>query len=78
MKEKERPQIKKRKSVNCPMSKFTHTTDNGSFVEVTEWTNGEGWDITINEKNFSLHYDELDAINYLVNVLRYEDEEGDE
>lgn len=20
------------------------------FIEVTEWTNGEGWDITINDK----------------------------
>ena len=48
---------------------------NGSFVEVTEWTNGEGVDIfeDINgkEKHFSLHIDELEAIINCIAKLGY-------
>lgn len=61
-----------RKSVNAPMTKFSPMFKDSDFIEVTEWTNGEGWDININDKHISLHYDELDAINYLINVLKYE------
>ena len=44
------------------------------FIEVTEWVNGEGWDITINDRHFSLHIDELEAINYLTRALQFEKE----
>jgi hypothetical protein len=41
------------------------------FIEVTEWTNGEGFDITISDnKQISLHETELDVINLLVKKLR--------
>jgi hypothetical protein len=43
------------------------------YIEITEWTNGEGWDITINDtKHFSLTDGELDAINYLIKHLQFE------
>lgn len=44
---------------------------------MVEWTNGEGWDISISlsngcERFFSLHSSELEAINYLRYVLDYD------
>ena len=43
----------------------------GDFIEVTEWTNGEGWDISINDRLLHLTHGEFDAINYLTKVLEY-------
>lgn len=36
-----------RKSVNDNLCKYDHLAKEDDFIEVTEWTNGEGWDITI-------------------------------
>ncbi len=36
------------------------------FIEVTEWSNGEGWDIAINEKHFQLHFTEWDVLKKLI------------
>ena len=64
-----------KKSVSDNLSKYDYTqTDKNSFIEVTEWTNGEGYDITINDKSvISLTCGELDAINYLTQSLQYHD-----
>lgn len=64
-----------KKSVSDNLSKYDYTqTDKNSFIEVTEWTNGEGYDITINDKSvISLTCGELDAINYLAQSLQYHD-----
>lgn len=49
--------------------------DDKAFIEVTEWVNGEGIDISIERDNesklFSLTYGELDAINYLNQTMKY-------
>jgi hypothetical protein len=43
------------------------------FVEVTEWTNGEGWDIAISDnKMLSLHFTEFEAIKALIDALGVE------
>ena len=43
----------------------------GDFIEVTEWTNGEGYDITISDdKQISLTDMELDVINLVISKLR--------
>ena len=62
-----------RKSVSAPLKAFEPLSKDSSFVEVTEWTNGEGWDITIDDKHISLHYSELAAINYMTAHLLYGD-----
>ena len=64
-----------KKSVSDNLSKYDYTqTNKNSFIEVTEWTNGEGYDITINDKSvISLTCGELDAINYLTQSLQYHD-----
>lgn len=63
--------IDDRKSISDDLSKYKYSAKPDEFIEVTEWSNGEGWDITINDKQFSLHEDELKAINYLVKHLEY-------
>lgn len=62
-----------RKSVNDNLCKYDHLAKEDDFIEVTEWTNGEGWDITINDRVIPLTRGELDAIDYLSQVLEYED-----
>lgn len=64
--------IGSRKSIYDNLQKYDHLKNKPSFIEITEWTNGEGWDIAINEKAFNLTYEELEAINYLVKALDYE------
>ena len=64
----------KRKSVHDKLSKYDYFSnhDSDDFIEVTEWANGEGISITINMNTFELTFGQLDAINYLSQVLRYE------
>lgn len=44
-----------------------------AFIEITEWHNGEGWDIAINERMVSLTWGQLEAIKYLIKSLEYKD-----
>lgn len=64
--------INNKKSIYDDLQKYDCLKSKSSFIEITEWTNGEGWDITIDEKTFNLTYGELEAINYLVKALDYE------
>ena len=63
-----------RKSVNDKLSKYDYLSnhDSDDFIEVTEWANEEGITVTIKEKTYELTHGQLDAINYLSQVLRYE------
>ena len=66
-----------RKSVNDSLGKYDCLVnkDEHSFIEITEWVNGEGFDITIETKTrsklISLTIGELEAINYLTKSLEY-------
>ena len=51
--------------------KYDHLAKDSDFIEVTEWANGEGWDICLNDKLISLTYGQLEAIKYLVKTLDY-------
>lgn len=69
-----------RKSIYDKLSKYDYLESNKSaFIEVTEWTNGEGYDINFGLSNsaicntISLTEGQLEAINYLVKSLRYAD-----
>lgn len=64
-----------RKSVHDDLKKYDYLSKDSWYIEVTEWVNGEGIDVTIESdgtKLISLTYGELDAINHLQNALRYE------
>lgn len=63
-----------RKSVNDKLRKYDHLAKEDDFIEATEWANGEGWDITINDRVIPLTRGELDAIDYLTKSLDYDTE----
>ena len=63
--------INERKSVSDELKKYDHLAKDTDFIEVTEWTNGEGWDIWLNDRPMSLTYGQLEAINYLIKFLDY-------
>nr|DAL03064.1 MAG TPA: glycoside hydrolase family protein [Crassvirales sp.] len=65
-------EITQRKSVSDSLRKYDYLAKENSFIEVTEWTNGEGYDITIDEKMISLTDGQLDAIYYLVETLMFQ------
>lgn len=62
--------VKTRKSVSVDLHQFSSLfSKEGDFVEVTEWTNGEGFDICLSTSDtnpryqtLSLTRDELEAI----------------
>ena len=61
-------EINHRKSINTRLTNLYH--NDSDFIEVTEWTNGEGYDITISDKQqFSLHYTEWDILKKLIKKL---------
>ena len=61
-----------RKSVTDSLKKYDYLAKDSDFIEVTEWHNGEGWDISINDnKIISLTWGQLEAISYLVKSLDY-------
>lgn len=65
-------EITQRKSVSDSLRKYDYLAKENSFIEVTEWTNREGYDITIDEKMISLTDGQLDAIYYLVETLMFQ------
>ena len=68
--------IYNRKSITDKLNKYCTFAKENDFIEVTEWTNGEGIEITSHsngqDKSFSLTYGELDAINYLKMSLDFQ------
>lgn len=59
----------KRRAVFTDLRPYDHLAKEHDFIEVCEWHNGEGWDITISDKKlFSLTYGELTAINVLTSI----------
>lgn len=60
------------KSISDNLRKYDYLAEESDFIEVTEWTNGEGINVSFKDKVIHLSYGELDAINYLVKTLEYE------
>lgn len=67
-------EISKRKSISDSLSKYDYLSDKDDFIEITEWMNGEGWDICTNKHQISLTFGELEAIYYLTKSLEYNKE----
>lgn len=69
--EEDKVEFKQRKSLFVPLTDAWHKDHD--FVEVTEWTNGEGWDIAISDqKQIALHFTEFDVIKRLIKILEDE------
>jgi hypothetical protein len=62
-----------KKTVYDNLNKYCPLSKKDSYIEISEWNNGEGYDIDLNgEKRISITFGELDAINYLTKVLSFE------
>ncbi len=59
----------KLKAVSAQLTDFDFLAKEHDFIEVSEWHNGEGYNIVINDRIISLTYGELKAINTLVGLL---------
>jgi hypothetical protein len=57
-----------RQSVNAHLSDYCHMARAHDLAEVCEWTNGEGWDITLGNHTFQLTRGELTALTVLCNI----------
>lgn len=68
IKDSSKIEVRKRNSVFVPLEDAWHKEHD--FIEVTEWSNGEGWDITISEDKYvSLHFTEFAVIKELIALL---------
>ena len=66
-------EFNERTSVKDDLRKYDHLANKDSIIQVTQWTNGEGWDISIDDEPvISLTWGQLDAINYLTNTIQYQ------
>lgn len=65
-------EIKQRKTVFKELN--SNLYGEGSFLEVTEWTNGEGWDVTLEANSrcerIALSYDVVDELFEMILHLR--------
>ena len=63
-------EVSKRDSVFCELKNYCHLASKNAYMEVTEWSNGEGFDITLSntrgQERISLTYGEWDAIQAVV------------
>ena len=55
-----------RKTKMTQLKNYDHLAKEHDFIEVCEWYNGEGVDVTINEKHFTLTWGEFEALSALV------------
>ena len=62
----------KLKAISDDLRKYDYLAKEDDFIEVSEWSNGEGWNININDNTFQLTMGQLDAINYLTKTLDYD------
>ena len=65
-----------RKSAIVDLKKFNFSGNDGDYMEVTEWKNGNGYTVNIDAGNrnvlFDITCEEIDALNYLVNAVHYD------
>ena len=68
-----------RKAVMTNLDDYCHFAKKHDFMEVTQWENGEGWDITIESeqypRTFKLTDGEMRALMVLTNIAEAEGEE---
>lgn len=61
--------IERVRSITVNMKMFDLTSKDSDYITVTEWSNGEGWDISLNDKMISISRNELEAINFLTTAV---------
>lgn len=64
-------EISKRKTISDKLVNYDYLAKEHDFIQVTEWSNGEGFDVTINEQIYSFTEGQINAIFHLKNHLYY-------
>ena len=63
--------VSQRKAIFANLKPYCHFAQQDDYIEVTEWSNGEGYDVTIHNvdgiKNISLTFGEFQALTTLIN-----------
>ena len=62
----------KRKSILAKLKNFCHLANDGAYIEITEWKNGEGVDLMLSsfqDRIVQLTFGELKAIKKLIKHL---------
>jgi hypothetical protein len=68
-------EINQRATVHAKLSDYCHHSvgKESDFIEVTEWTNGEGYDVhicdSVGNRSFSLTYGQLRLVKKLTKTL---------
>jgi hypothetical protein len=57
-----------RRTVYADLKDYCHMAKLHDMVEVCEWTNGEGWDVTLGNRQLMLTHGELQALTVLCNI----------
>mgnify|MGYP000252750931 FL=1 len=64
-------EVSQRRAVFSSLKPYCVLSGNDDYMEVTEWSNGEGYDIVIDRKGdverFSLTHGELELLQVLMN-----------
>jgi len=63
----------KRDSIYTNLKQYCHLAKPDEIIDVCEWVNGEGWDISIGDRQFMLSIGELEAITVLTKVAKPEE-----
>lgn len=58
-------------SVGDDLKTYDYLAKENDYINIVEWSNGEGWNISINDDSFMLTRGQLEAINYLTKVIEY-------
>lgn len=70
-------EFSKRKSAFSLLKNYCYLSGDDDFIEVTEWSNGDGYDIVVSSKHgeqrLSLTYGEIDLLQVLLKI-QYGDE----
>ena len=61
--------IERLRSITTKMKMFDYIAKESDYITVTEWSNGEGWDICINDNVIQIGRGELEAINFLTTAV---------
>lgn len=61
--------IEQVRTIGVELKLFDYMAKDSDYISVTEWSNGEGWDIYLSDTNIALTIGQLKAINILTKAL---------
>ena len=68
-------EISKRKTITDDLRNYDYLAKDHDFIQVTQWSNEEGFDVTINEQIYSFTEGHINEMFHLKNHLYYNDKD---